>query len=311
MAHTQVSSLSTAGTTAFDKLAYFALRDQLHFDQIASVKPSPTHRGSSVQFAIYDDLAAATSALTETSDVTAVAMSDSNVTVTLVEYGNVVTTTAKARGTDLLELDRDAANVVGYNAGISVDTLARTAVGAGSTVQYASTATSTATVGAAMILDSGEVREAVATLRGANSMPISGSNYVGYMHPDQSYDLRGETGNAGWAEAALNSDAGRVWAGSVGSFNGVEWIETPRVVLTADGGVTTTDVYDTIIVGHQALAKAYSSNESAALPQVRFGPTTDTLQRFNHVGWYWLGGYARFREDSIIRVETASSIGDN
>jgi hypothetical protein len=37
----------------------------------------------------------------------------------------------------------------------------------------------------------------------------------------------------------------------------------------------------------------------------------DVLQRFQPVGWYWLGGYARFREASLRRVESASSIGAN
>jgi hypothetical protein len=38
---------------------------------------------------------------------------------------------------------------------------------------------------------------------------------------------------------------------------------------------------------------------------------TDSLMRFHPVGWYWLGGYSRFREAAIRRYETASSIGAN
>jgi hypothetical protein len=108
MAYTQTSSVSS-DTTAFEQLAYFALRSQPLFEMVADVKTTnQSHPGSAVQFNIYNDLAQATSALTETSDVTAVALSDSTVTVTLAEYGNAVITTAKLRGTSFLNVDADA-----------------------------------------------------------------------------------------------------------------------------------------------------------------------------------------------------------
>jgi hypothetical protein len=35
------------------------------------------------------------------------------------------------------------------------------------------------------------------------------------------------------------------------------------------------------------------------------------LMRLQPMGWYWLGGYGRFREASLRRIESASSIGAN
>ena len=311
MAETQVSSLASAGTTAFDRKAFFALRSKLQHVQFATVKGEPFHVGGVVQFNLTDDLATATSALSETTDVTPVAMSDSTVNVTLVEYGNVVRTTRKARGTAYRNIDSDAANVIGYNAGNSIDEVARGVLVGGTNVTYADTATSTATVGAAMTLGSDEIREAVATMRGNSAPPLMGELYAGLLHPDQAVDLRAETGGAGWTEPVNNSEAARRWMGVVGIYEGVGWIESPRVRLTADAGVTTTDVYDALIIGDEALAMAYSSSESAALPQVVRGEVTDTLRRLVPVGWYWLGGFSIFREESLHRIETASSIGAN
>jgi len=312
MAYTQVSSLNTAGTTAFDKRMYFALRPQLHHDQVATVRPVATHQGGSVQFTLRSDLAAATSELTETSDVTAVAMSDSTVTVTLREYGNTINTTAKARGTDYTAVDADAANLIGFNAGISLDTLARDVLVGGTNVKFEGQATQGA-ITASDTYSAASIREVVAGLRGDNVMPFIGTSYIGMIHPDQSVDLRAETGAAGWAEPVNNTggEAYRRWQGIVGTFEGVSWIETPRVNLVADGGASNVDVYQSLILGQECLAKAFSSSESAAVPQVRRGPVTDSLMRFHPVGWYWLGGYARFREAAIRRYETASSIGAN
>ena len=89
-AFTQVSSVSTV-QAAYNMLAFFALREQLYYDACADVKATRQDKqGSTVVFTIYDDLAVATSALTETVDPDAVALSDNQVTVTLAEYGNAV-----------------------------------------------------------------------------------------------------------------------------------------------------------------------------------------------------------------------------
>ncbi len=310
MAYTQQADLSTGGTTAFDRIMYLSLRPHLHFDQFATVRPSPTHRGGSVQFTIRDDLAAATTPLTENTDVTPTTMGDSNVTVTLQEYGATVTTTAKLRGTDFTNVDVDAAEKVGWQAGLTLDTLARTPLVAGTNVTFVGQATQGA-ITATDTLTASAIRAEVAALRGDNVMEWSNGRYVGLMHPDQSVDLREDAGAAGWVNPADYSDAARRWNGMVGAFEGVDWIESSRVPIVADAGAGNVDVYQSVILGQECLAKAYSENVSAAMPQVRRGPVVDSLSRFETVGFYWLGGYARFREAAIRRVESASSIGDN
>ena len=71
-------------------------------------------------------------------------------------------------------------------------------------------------------------------------------------------------------------------------------------------------VYGTLCVGRQSLAKAWSMVDgNTEQPHVVPGPITDFLRRFVPWGWYWLGGYGRFREAAIRRFEGASSIGLN
>ena len=324
MAYTEASSLLT-DQTAFDRIAYFALRSELLFDAVADVQPvAQSMPGSSVKFTIFNDLAAATSTLTETSDVTAVAMSDSQVEVTLAEYGNAVSTTAKLRGTSFLDVDSAAANVVGYNAGISIDSVIRDVLAGGTNVVYggggANTPSSRATVQVEDIIEANDVRKVVAALRGANAVSFNGM-YMGYIHPDVSYDLRRETGVASWRDPHVYSDPALIYNGEVGAFEGVRFIETPRAKIfenasdgsgSSTGSSATIDVYCTHICGRQALAKAHSIVDgNGPFPRVVRGPVTDTLMRFQPIGWYWLGGYARFREAALRRVESSSSIGSN
>jgi N4-gp56 family major capsid protein len=112
-------------------------------------------------------------------------------------------------------------------------------------------------------------------------------------------------------------DTANIYMGEIGTFESVRFIETPRTKVrtnASDGAGSTgnIDVYDTYIMGRQALAKAYSFVDgNGPVPSVRRGPVVDSLMRFNPIGWYWLGGYGRFREASLRRIESSSSIGAN
>jgi N4-gp56 family major capsid protein len=83
--------------------------------------------------------------LNEVTDVTPTALSDSQVTVTLNEYGNAVVTTAKLRGTAFLDVDSAAANIIGYNAGDSIDQVVREVLAGGTNVVYATGGSTTPT----------------------------------------------------------------------------------------------------------------------------------------------------------------------
>ena len=320
MAITQASSLGV-DQAAYDRLAYFALRSELLFDQAADVQATnQAMPGSSVIFTIFNELAVATSTLSETADLTPATMGDANVTVTLAEYGNTVATTAKLRGTAFLDVDATAANLIGYNAGNSIDTVVQAVLGAGTNVAYATggaaVPTSRESVKVDAILTANDVRKQTAALRSANVATFNGY-YMGYIHPDVSYDLRRETGNASWNAPHINVDTAGIYNGEIGTFESVRFIETPRAPLNANAsnGTSTTgiiDVYSTLIMGRQALAKAYSAIDgNGVVPKVVRGPVVDSLLRFNPIGWYWLGGYGRFREASLRLIEGASSIGAN
>jgi N4-gp56 family major capsid protein len=312
MAYTQTSSVGS-DTAAFEQLAYFALRSQPMFEMACDVKSTnQSHPGASVQFNIYADLAQATGSLTETSDVTAVAMSDSTVTVTLAEKGNAVITTAKLRGTSFLNVDADAANVIGYNMVDSLDNIVHDVLVGGSNEAWAGDATATANIDAADNLAATDVRKEVAALRSASVQPYANGTYLGFIHPDVSYDLRDDTAVTDIIQYQIRQDGAAVRQGSIGTFGGVDFIETPRLDIVADAGASSVDVYNTIIVGKQAMAKAHSRGAGfGADPGIVFGPVTDTLRRFQPVGWYHLVGYSRFREAAIRRIEAASSIGAN
>jgi N4-gp56 family major capsid protein len=291
---TGTDSFTTAGSVdfskaAYDRMAYFALRPELYFDQAADVQPTAQSMpGSSVAFTIVNDLSIASSALTESNDVAVTSMSDSQVTLTLAEYGNAVLTTAKLRGTAFVDIDPVVANVVGYNAGVSLDTIARSALDSGTNVMYASglgatalnsTVTARSGVTAATTLSSLDIRVARARLRSQN-VPTFGGYYVGYIHPDLVADLQGETISGsniqGWRAPLVYSQPGEIWTGELGAFEGVRWIETPRApVFQGAGASATAGVYTvTALAAGQGAGTIGSGTFTGTAPQV--GATLST-----------------------------------
>jgi len=303
---------------AYELMTYYALRPELYYDAVADVKPSnQSQPGTSVQFTIMADLALATTPLNEQTDVTPVPLSDTTVLVTMLEYGNAVTTTALARGTSFVNLDPVAANVVGYNAGRSVDTIAGNVLNAGTQVAYAIgdgtvTPVSRATVQVKNTLVAADVRKARAMLV-RQSVPSIGGYYMSFIHPDVAFDLRGQVGSATWNEPHAYSSPENIWTGEIGSFSGVRFIETPNAALFANtGSPSTVDVYGTLFMGRQGLAKAHSYVDgNQDNPLIVPGPVVDALRRFVPIGWYHLVGYGIFRQAAVLRIEGASTIGAN
>ena len=299
--------LSNQVLTAYDRVAYFALRAGLVFDQLSDVRPgNVTSPGNPVKFLIWSELSAATTALTENVDVDAVGLSDSLITVTPAEYGNAVVKTLRIMTDDfLVGFDADVANLVAYNMVNTIDTLARTALDGGTNVNYRAHTAETQ-ITATGDLTVALVRTQEANLRANAAMPWDMSNYMAIIHPHVAFDLKSETGDGAWTVAAEYSDASRIWNNEIGTFAGFRFLESPRALLTTDGGTSAVDTYTTYFLGRQALAKAES-----VPAHIVIGPVTDHLRRFATIGWHIYAGWDSFREAALYRVITASTMGSN
>lgn len=309
---------------AWDRLAYFSYRPELFFDSWATVKPTnQTQPGSQVTFTKFDDLDVATDSLDERTDVDAVTFGDSQITVTIEEYGNVVKNTRFLQATSYIPIDPVVANVLGYNAGESIDSIVRD-------ILYADSNSGFGDINITRVAEDGDrddttpddtleakhVRRARAALR-RRHVPTFNGHYAAAIHPDVSVDLREETGAAAWRDPQVyGTSQGRIWNGEIGIFEGVRFIETPRAKVWEGEGAgaedSEADVYGTLFVGQQALAKAVPVVAGFGdQPRIVPGPVTDHLRRFVPLGWYHVVGYGRFREDSMERVESGSSLDED
>lgn len=239
MAITTTTDMAGLIKTAYDRYVEFALRNQPLVRSVADKRPAQQAMpGSTVVFSLYNDLAAATATLSESTDVDAATLPDvSTVSVTLEEKGNAALATRKLQLFSLSDVDPAVADIIAFNMADSIDKLAMEPLRQGTNVLYAGSVTSTATMTAASTIDSADIRKAVAKMRSNKAVPREGALYWVGIHPEVSHDLRAETGNVGWRDVhGVNDSAlGNIWAGTIGTYEGAFFVETSRMYTAKDG----------------------------------------------------------------------------
>lgn len=309
---------STLGTslvqTAYDRAIDWELWPEPLFRKLATKKPvAQAMPGETVVMQLADYLAAATTPLSETVDVSAVAApSTRSVSVTLQEWGNAMVTTMLLRQVSLADVDPIVARQIAINLKDSLDGIIEPVLRGGSNVIRMNNAVlksnlisgGAGTTGAVKVTDvfASKLPRLAKTKFNAQSVQPYGSDYVVYLHPDQSHDLRSETGSGGWRAPQEAFHGAGIWNGQIGSYEGCSYVESPRIHSATDGDASAR-VYRSFALGREALAEA-----CAIEPGMRIGPVTDKLNRFRTAGWYGLCGWARYREEALIRIETSSSV---
>ena len=122
----------------------------------------------------------------------------------------------------------------------------------------------------------------------------------------------------GYVISGTNTAGGATAPGAgvaAGAYARITAISADRLTITVDlantGAVgtatitftATTKIYRTLVAGKQALAEAIAEE-----PHVVIGPVVDKLMRFRPIGWYGVLGFSIYRQESLYRIVTSSSI---
>ena len=241
--------------------------------KFADIADIPRNQGTLIRRRRYTLLTAATTPIVEgvTPDLQQLAIT--NVDATVQEYGSGVLLTRKLLYTTLDPLLNEVNDLLGQNAGQTLDQLNATELATITTKQYASTATATDEVTSAMKLTKQEIMEAVRTLKNNNAMKLTsmvnhddGFNsspldacFVGLVHPNSTYDLKNITGfvrveEYGSQKAAMENE--------VGTLDEVRFIETTNATVRSSEGSGSIDVYSTIILAKEAYMNSRIAGEA-------------------------------------------------
>lgn len=293
------TSASTLGTSlvqgAYDKMVEFQNRHTPVFRELADKRPVQVDKpGDSVTFQLYNDLSVDTTALNEVTDPDIVAIpSTDSITLTLNEYGRVVSRTTLLNVEALSDVDPAIVNILAHNQLETIDTLVRDELSNG-----------TQTVGVAQaVLDADTVRLARLKLVENAAAPRVGDFYACYLHPRVAYDFKKDSDASGYIEVHKYAAPDVFFTGTTGLFEGTFFVETPRVKVTT-GATGSKDTYATLFAGAQALAEAVAIEPHTVVN----GTIVDKLRRKFTVGWYGVLGWKVYRDKSLVRVEATSSL---
>ncbi len=311
-------------TLAYDKLIETNLRILPKFREIADKKVgSLTHNGSSIRFQFNTDIAdtsVAGATLNETVDPDSVALpATTYLDIAQLELGRSVLPVKKINLMSLANIDPWVANAVGFNMTKTLDAavvakldaganIVRVAGGSGavsSVYEGVGTVAAKNTIAPADTMKSAAIRTAVTKMRSAGVQYKAAGMYVAYIHPEVSADLRTETGNNVWRTPHEYQNAGPLFGGELGAWEGVRFIETANATNSQSGtgsGGSQTRVYNTYVTGAQALAEAVWKE-----PGMEIGVVQDRFNRFNPVGWYGIINWALYRTPALVRIESAAS----
>lgn len=300
--------------TAYDRQIAYALRAMPQWRQVIDKHPAQQAMpGDVVVLTIHKEFAnLATTPLSESVDPDSVApQAPRRIPVTLNEYGNVAISTLRLNTLSFSNPKPDAslAELMGRNRIDTMDSLVRTVVDGSTNVLYVNAGVMKTTTGSidSIVATDKLLRDpataAVKLLQRANTMPKASGLYVAMIDPDVAFDLQGENSATAWtAPHTYGGDTAAIYSGSIGDFQGARYVQTTRITHTTNAG--SVKVYNTTYLAREAVVEA-----NAIEPHTVLGPQTDSLRRFQPIGWYGLLGWSIYRPEAIVKVQTSSSLG--
>lgn len=297
------TELDASAVLAFDQAFMIAAGQDNVMDQLAQYRASIGAK--SIDMTKFARLAKATTPLGEYDDAAGATMSDTQILFTPAEYGNVITTTNLMSLQSGGKVDLAAAQVVGINAGSTMNQLAVDALNASGNVIFNGTAGTEAGLASGDVLTPAFMNAMYNKLARQNVQKIGGM-YVAVLHDDQIHDLRNATGAGSWQDITKYTTPGTVLANEVGSIAGFRIVSNNDIKFADQSGAGTVDAYRGLFLGANALGKA----ESLGL-QIRVSGPFDKLGRFANLGWYWVGKYGIVDTDAVFVGVTSSSVGAN
>lgn len=314
--NTATAQVASGVNNFYDRTMLKAARPLLVHLRWAQVRDIPRNNSETIKFRRYTLLSAKTVALTEGVTPSGSQLSITNITATIAQYGDFVTLTDFLVFTTLDPILTETADLLGQQAGNTLDQVCRDVMIAGSTVQYASTATSTATITDAMKLNRAEIREAVRTLQGNdakkitrmvnpsdgfNTSPVNAA-YIAIISHNTLFDLKQDTGFIRVEEYGSQKN---VMDGEVGALDDVRFVMTTNASTVGSSPV----VHRTMVLASDYYGISRISGEAMRniVKPLGSGGTADPIDQVSTSGWKASFVAKILNENFAVRIEHAVS----
>lgn len=324
MANTTMTQVPAGIAAFYDKNLLMRAVPYFVHDKFGQMKNLPTKSSETIKFRRYSNLAAATTPLTEGVTPAGSQLAVTDITAKVVQYGDFVTLTDKIAMHVEDNVVKEATDILGDQAGLTLDTVWRDAI-VPNIANATTVAASEAATVAGDVIDGASIDKSILTLKrnlakkftsmitGSTSVgtsPIRAS-YMGLIHPDVVYDLEGVAGYKNVSEYAAQGD---VQEGEVGSYKDARFIETTQGYINTDGGAASVDTYHTPIFGKEGYGvvslRGKRKFETFVKPLGSAG-SADPIDQRSTVGWK-ASTVAKILNDAYMcSIISASSQGSN
>jgi N4-gp56 family major capsid protein len=286
----------------------------------AQVKDIPRKAGSKqIKFRKYGNLSYATTPLSEGITPAGSQLSVTDITADVAQYGDFITVTDVL---DYLSEDPEltiAAEILGDQAGGTLDVLTRDVMAAGTNVYYGGTGhTLRSQVAAGELITTALIDKTVRTLKnglarkltrmvdastGYSTTPLNAC-FIGLVHPNVSYTLKGLTG---FVKVENYANKSSLMEGEIGSYGEVRFIESTNAKVFTGEGASSIDVYATLIFGSDAYGISRISGEAMKniVKPLGSAGTADPLDQRATSGWKATFVAKILNNDFLVRLETA------
>lgn len=214
----------------------------------------PKGEGTTIKWFRYANLGAMTTArvlgapggggVTEGVIGSGTTISDAAITATVSQYTNFIAVSDAVQDLSFNDELRAAADQLGYQAGLSVDTITRTEIdsAAGSVMAVAGS-----------YLRTGDISAAKTVLEAADVPSMEDGFFMGIAHPYAAYDFKNDPSVGGYFDLNKysNPEELKKSANLIGIFDGVKLYKSTNVKIDT---TTTPDTYRTYVFGKGAVA---------------------------------------------------------
>lgn len=313
-----IATIPHAVASYYDRTLLERALPLLVHTRFAQIRDIPKNGGNVVTFRKYAALAVATTPLTEAVTPAASTLSVSDITATVVQYGAYVAISDFLQMTTLDPVLMETAAILGEQAGLTLDTLCRDVMVAGTNYRRTASRTNRTDIVAGDVILAADIDAVVLTLKTANTAKWTGmvsanpgyatapirEAYIGINHPMITAKLQGMTG---WNGVEKYADRTAIYDGEIGSYKEVRFMETTNAKIFAAGGGGGIDVYATLILGKNAYGISRISGESLVniVKPLGSGGTEDPLNQRSTSGWKATFVAKILQQAFMVRIEHA------
>lgn len=276
----------------------FRAQPYLVHNKWAQTKNIPQNNSNVIKFRRYANLTAATTALTEGVTPIGSALSVTTITGTVQWYGDYVTLTDRLTMETEDPVRMEANEVLGDQAGDTLDQLCRDVLVAGTSVSYSASRVSRITVAAGDVLAATDLDSAIETLKsnkarfvtsfvdpttGINTVPLPPC-FIGINHTNITKKIQSFTG---FTAVEKYAQPGARMDGEYGRYSNIRFVETVNGKVFTGAGAAGIDVYATLILAKEAYATS-AINGAALMNIVKplgSAGTADPLDQRETSGW--------------------------